>query len=259
MGCCAFATRAASAGCCPRWWSFPPFFLVVINLYRPAYINARHMSLIVFFHPARRRRAWLAVAVPEMGRRRSGRRARWPVWPTSTRNYFTLPEYEKGSASEMGAYLRREVQPGDLLLWEPWPWWRPFPGTICRWTRWWRQDGKAWARGAQGLPPIMYKPEGEMAQALQALIDRHRRIWVAKGEPDTEVDAWLDANAFRVREQGFESPPLGPDLALYSPRAPVDDRARDDIQHPTDVVFGERIRFLGYDVGQPLGRDSPSR
>ena len=241
----------------PALFVIPQVLLVAINLYRPAYINARHMSLISGFF----------IMLVGGGLAWVWQRQRWVGGALavvllagtaySTINYFTLPEYEKGRLSDMGAYLRQEVQPGDLLLWEPPPWWRLFRYYLPM-----DELSEAGQRGYgtahHGMPFIGW-PAEKMGQALETLIRGHRRIWVAQTEWDTEADRWLADNTLSVREMNFPSPITGLRLMLYLPSVPIIDRIPDDIQHSADVVWGDRIRFVGYDLGQPLapGRSLP--
>jgi hypothetical protein len=168
----------------------------------------------------------------------------------STIRYFTLPQYEKGRLSDMGTYLQQELQPGDLLLWEPPPWWRLFRYYLPM-----DSLSEAEQRGAgtalHGIPSLNLSPE-QMQQELETSVQEHRRIWAAQGEWDTESDRWLADHTYRVREMHFPSPITALRLVLYLPKPPVRDRIPDGIQHPADLVWGDRIRLVGYDLGQPL-------
>ncbi|MEJ5198891.1 MAG: glycosyltransferase family 39 protein [Anaerolineae bacterium] len=114
----------------PRGWllpallSVPPALLLLINMIRPAYMTARHMSLISAFFI-------LLVAAGAAAlwqlRRWAGVLAVVPLAAGvafSTINYFTLPAYDKGEQAVMGRYLAERVQPGDLVLFRPIPWGR---------------------------------------------------------------------------------------------------------------------------------------
>jgi mannosyltransferase len=234
----------------PALVAVPVLSLAVANLVEPAYINARHISLISGFYLilVGGGLAWLWQTRRWLG----GAAAAVLLAATlySTVNYFALPQYGKGQAAEMGAYLRNEIQPGDLLLWQP-----------PEWRRYWRyylpmdllvEAGKRGADTAALGLPMVGKSTSEMIQELTTLAGQHRRIWIARGVGDPATNRWLDEDAFYVKEVGFESPLSLLQLKLYLPRAPIGDRPPDTIEHPADVAFGDRIRLLGYDLGQPL-------
>ncbi|MGC8779344.1 MAG: glycosyltransferase family 39 protein [Anaerolineae bacterium] len=102
----------------------PPALLLLINAIRPAYMTARHMSLISAFFillaAAGLARLWYI-------RRWMGAIAAVPLVAGalfSTVSYFTQPAYDKGEHAAMGRYLAERVQPGDLVLFRPIPWGR---------------------------------------------------------------------------------------------------------------------------------------
>jgi len=120
------APRRRSAA--PRGWLLPalvivpPALLLVINAIRPAYMTARHMSLISGFFvllvsgglawvwEIKRWVGALVAAVVVAGA------------AYSTVNFFTLPRYDNGDMRGLGHYLAERVQPGDLVLFRPIPW-----------------------------------------------------------------------------------------------------------------------------------------
>jgi len=102
----------------------PPALLLLLNTIRPAYMTARHMSLISAF--------FILLTAAGLGwlwqlRRWAAALAAIPLVAGalfSTVNYFTLPAYDKGEHAAMGRYLAERVQPGDLVLFRPIPWGR---------------------------------------------------------------------------------------------------------------------------------------
>ncbi len=114
----------------PRGWllpallSVPPALLLFINTIRPAYMTARHMSLISAFFILL---VAAGIAALWQLRRWSGAIVTIPLVAGiafSTINYFTLPAYDKGEHAVMGRYLAERVQPDDLVLFRPIPWGR---------------------------------------------------------------------------------------------------------------------------------------
>ncbi len=119
-------TAGARGWLLPALAIVPPGLLLLINAVRPAYMTARHMSLVSGFFLAlvagglawlwqtRRWAAALAAIVLLFG---AG---------YSTVRYFTLPLYDKGDHAGMGRYLAERVQEGDLILFRPISWGRLF-------------------------------------------------------------------------------------------------------------------------------------
>jgi hypothetical protein len=75
---------------------------------------------------------------------------------------------------------------------------------------------------------------------------------VPAGGPAKPIEDWLDAHAFRVRDTPFGGTGADIRALLYLPSAPVFEQPPGEIQYPLDASFGDQVRLLGYDVGQPL-------
>lgn len=121
-----WARRSAT----PRGWLLPallivpPALLLIINTIRPAYMTARHMSLVSGFFvllvgagvawlwEVRRWAGALVAAVLLAGA------------SYSTVNFYTSPRYDNGDMQGLGDYLTERVQPGDLVIFRPLPWLR---------------------------------------------------------------------------------------------------------------------------------------
>ncbi len=104
----------------------PPALLLLINAVRPAYMTARHMSLVSGFFLA-----LVAVGLAWLGQVRRLAAALAAIVLLcgagySTVRYFALPRYDKGDHAGMGRYLAERVQEGDLILFRPIPWGRLF-------------------------------------------------------------------------------------------------------------------------------------
>jgi mannosyltransferase len=243
----------------PLFVLIPVVILLVINIIRPAYMNARHMSLISG--------GFLLLVATGLGAL-----GRWRPWLAglaavplvvgagySTVNYFTLPQYGKDHYAELGQYLHEHLLPGDVLLLNPPSSWRIFryylPLDLL---------DQAIAEGEQvvyyGVPLLNRSWEETFAQ-LDNSRGGFRRIWHANSgthpyfDLENQVEGWLNKNAIEFRSERFFSPNSIVALELYLPDAPVDEGPLADlpIQYRTDVAFGEQIHLVGYDVGEPLG------
>ncbi len=234
------ARRAAGGWLLLLWAGLPVILLMIINALQPAYMTARHMSLVsVAFLIlvgaglawVGSRRLWLAGAIGLVV---------FGGMAYASYRYYEDSANGTGDLAGMGAYLAAEVQPGDILilsapenlrLYEYY-----FPLNLT-------QEGVAWRvlPGISGLSDDTYR-------VLEQLRSEHRRIWLVNAyEPIRE---WMQEEGFRVREAGFESPIAVLRAELYLPKRPITDEAT--IAHPTDILIGEDVRLRGYDVGQAL-------
>ena len=102
----------------------PPALLLIVSAFRPAYMTARHMSLISGFFlllvaggvawlwDTRRWLGGLAAVVLVAGA------------AYAMADYHLKPRHGGGDLAGMGQYLRERIQPGDLLLTKPILWGR---------------------------------------------------------------------------------------------------------------------------------------
>ncbi len=233
----------------------PVGLLLAVNLLRPLYMTARHMSLIsgaylllvaVGLGVLWERRRWISGTVAAV---------LLAGMAYSTCNYHTLPEYGKDDLAGLGRYVRSQIQAGDVLLLAP--------AEGLRLMRYYLPLDLVERAAAAGegtewtvVPPL----QGEEPE-IQAMLDRlraqHRRIWLIKsgvpaGASPKPVGDWLDERAFRVRDVPFRTAGADVRALLYLPSVPVLDAPPDAIRHPVDATFDGRIRLLGYDLGQPL-------
>jgi 4-amino-4-deoxy-L-arabinose transferase-like glycosyltransferase len=242
----------------PAFVLVPALLLLGLNVLRPAYMNARHMSLISggYLLLLSAGLAWLWQF------------RRWAAGVVmvllvggmiySTVNYYTAPPYDKGDMAGMGQLLDEKMQPGDLLLIEPSVWGRLFRyylpmDDIERW----QQAGQL--TGWRALPPLSGSQPREFDDLLASLRGQYRRIWLARSVPDSEVAASLQRGTFRTQDWGFESPLNYLHLELFQIDPPVIDRLPAAAQPLTDVTFENGISLRGYEVGQPFqpGRAIP--
>lgn len=288
----------------------PPALLLLINVVRPAYMTARHMSLVSAFF----------IMLTAAGLAWIWRTQRWAgallaavliaASGYSTVRYFALPEYRKGEHAEMGRYLAERVQEGDLVLFRPLPWgrlfryyfptdaigqaelagrrvsWRVLPadfgehappaapaaapaspqaavvGALNRLvlslfgTRGWYEcpTPPSPAAGRPGEPAqTLFAPSRDaLIGELDALATRYHRIWLARADGDDPVSEWLRTRGFHADGRAFASPLASLRIDLFLTDSPVRTQPPTAIAHPVNVVFGDQMRLVGYDVGRPL-------
>jgi len=242
----------------PAFALAPAILLLGLNAIRPAYMNARHMSLIsggyllllsaglAWLWQLRR---WLggAVTIVLLG-----------GMIYSSVNYYTAPQYDKGDLAGMGQTLGAKMLPGDLLLIEP-----PVWGALYRYylpmadIERWQRAGQA--TGWRALPALSDSQGGGLNAQLAAFRRQYRRIWLARSVPDSKVEASLKRGTFRTQDWGFKSPLNFLHLDLFQIDPPVIDQLPATAHQLTGVTFGKDISLRGYEVGQPFepGRAVP--
>ena len=232
--------------------AFPVAGILVGNLFHPVYMTARHLSLIggpfILLVGAGvgltwQLRPWFAVLVAMFLVAGSG---------CSTVNYFTQEEYAQDDFSRLGAELDNRLAPGDLVLIKSPFAWRIFSYYLPKAT-------------VNGMPgnnqeidvfgaPLLNQPWSERYAFLDRETEGRRRIWLlvsgTQGHMDMDgrIEEWLDDNLFKLRETTYFSQ-SSLKSHLYLPDAPVYDAIPAEIQNPVDVVFGDQVRLVGYDVG----------
>jgi hypothetical protein len=253
----------------PAAWLLPAFVLVpvlelhLIQQFQPAYMNARHMSMISGGFT-------LALA--------AGCAAAWQYrrWAGallgvilaggmiySSANYFADPQYRRDMFSQVGADLAAEMLPGDGIVFSP-------PHMLRLYRHYLpvdRLEAGALAassgephRGWAALPQFHGDFAGTEAR-LQEMLSRHRRVWlVASGmvpltPHQEETREWFGSNAFLARDLQYSSNTLLW-LKMYLPGPPITPELPEDVQHRVSVVFGDKIRLDGYDTGEPLDEQS---
>lgn len=232
----------------------PVIFLLILNQFQPAYMNARHLSQISGFFV-------LMVA--------GGVAALWQAQRVvsgaalilllagmiySTGNYFTDPRYGKDDFAGVGRYLAQELQPGDILVLNPPEQFRLYAYYLpIRAIEQAQADGVpiAWIS-----EPTFPSRDG-LVPVLEGRIDGAQRVWHVEsamypfGDPQRVTLAWLQSNLMRIRERSFHSPNSTLRLDLFLAEPPVvADLPPQAI--PVDVDFGGQIRLRGYEVGPAL-------
>lgn len=242
----------------PFFVLLPVLILLVINLVRPAYMNARHMALISG--------GFLILVAAGLATLQVGRR--WLAVPAalllsagagySTVNYFTQPQYGKDHYAELGDYLHEHLLPGDLLLLNPPSSWRIF--------RYYLPLDEVDAAIAAAAPiryygvPLLSRSMAETFEQLDEDHGQYRRIWHVNSrthpymDPENSIEKWLGEHTFQFRRERFYSPNSILALDMYLPAPPVHEGPPSEvpISHRVDVGFGPEIHLVGYDVDHPL-------
>ena len=242
----------------PAWVIVPVLELDIIQRIQPAYMNARHMSLI----------GAAFVLLVAAGCAAVWEQRRWAGallgtllvagMAYSTVNYFTLSQYAKDNFAQVGADLAAEMQPGDGVVLLPahmielYQHYLPLD-TLETATS--ERTGSS-LRGWAALPKLT-EPYGSTEAVLKDMLQKYRRVWlVASGmvplSPyQDETRNWLSSHAFLARDLQYESNTLLW-LKLYLPQAPILPELPSDLQHRVTAAFGDKIRLDGYQIGEPL-------
>ena len=254
-----YGLRRSAAGRPWRGWVLPalvllpPAVLLIVSSFRPAYMTARHMSLISGF--------FLVLVGGGVGwlwqiRRWAGGLAAVVLLTGAaygTADYHLNPRHGGGDLAGMGQYLRDRIHPGDLVLTKPIAWKRLYryylPVDAVE-----GQGLSGQQSGWRGLPMLKGSWE-ETVEELNKLPENYRRIWLVRSEGPDADDEWLFAHTFRAEHQAFESPRAALDVDLLLSQSPVLAQPPAAIQHRLDAVFGGQVRLIGYDLGQPLASD----
>lgn len=240
----------------------PVIELQIIQQVQPAYMNARHMSLVsaAFVLCVAAGCAavwgWRRWAGGLLGVALVGGMA------FSTFNYFTSPEYQRDNFAQVGADLAREMLPGDAIIFSPAHMIRLYQHYLPVAAL---EEGTRAATGDPQHPwaalPLLHGSLEDTEARLQALLSRHRRVWlVASGmvplTPFQEATReWPGENGFLARDLRYPSNTLLW-LKLYLPKPPVLDALPADVEQRVTVAFGDKIRLDGYDVGAALNAQS---
>jgi uncharacterized membrane protein len=240
----------------PAWVLVPTLLIAVANIWRPAYMTARQMTLIsaAYLLLVSAGIAWLWQRWPWAGTLSAVGLVAAMLY--SSANYYQSPQFDKGDLSGMGDYVRAELRPGDLVLVEPSSWWRLFRYYLPL------DQLRQGAGNGQGTDWHEVALPGTGPGALETLMpgwnSAHRRIWLARAAETSETSQWLQQHNCRIWDLGFESPISYLRLELFQSSAPIPDHlpAGDAIQHPFEAVFADQVRLLGYDLGQPVTPDS---
>lgn len=235
--------------------------LLAMTVY-PAYMDARHMSLIgggYILLVA----AGLGV-ITQRGRVATiaaGALALLLVagMAYSTVNYFTMEEYAKDDFTALGEYLDRRLAPGDVVLVKS-----PFAWRIFNYYTNIDAIPAAQAAGAHmgqyGVPLLRHVPWEEQEAQISEWAQEYRRVWLILSnthpymDVDRRIDAWMNENLFNVQEIIYFSH-SSLSSTLYLEKVPVYEGLPPELEAPITGVFGDLIQVVGLEVGAPVRDD----
>jgi len=229
----------------------PVLGILALNVVTPAYMNARHMSVIggpfilllgAGLGAAWQARPWLALVLGVALALGSG---------YSTVNYFTVEEYAKDDFSRLGNQLDGHIAPGDLVLIKPPFAWRAFAYYLPLAT----MNGMPGARGEIPVygAPMLERDWDERYALLDELVRDKRRVWLLisgthpYADLEGQTEDWLDSHLYKVYETTYFSH-SSLKSALYVPEVPVYETVPEGMQNAAGVVFGDSVRLVGYDL-----------
>jgi len=249
-------------------WLLPAFFilalalLLAINLYRPLYMTARHLSqLLSGFLLA------VAIGLSVIWTRQRIVAAVLTLFLLaavgySTFNYFTDERYAKDDYRRLGEYMAVRMMPGDLILYdEPatrriFEYYAPLAGVYAA-----IDDGATMAVfGA----PLLDRSVDDTIRWLQEQAPRYQRIWLLRSgnhvtiDPEGKMERWMDEHFILMRDVKFFSQ-SSLHVKLYLPTLPVFTEAPPPIAQPVLAQFGEQIRLVGYAADPPQADDLPAQ
>jgi uncharacterized membrane protein len=229
----------------------PVVGVLAINAVRGAYMNARHLSLLVGpfafliatgLATVGLWRRWAAAAVAAL---------LLVGFCYSTINYHTMEEYAKDDFDRLGQYLAGRIMPGDVVLISPrdsrriFEYYAPLTAPL--------QAMSAGENVAVYGTPLVNRSMDETRDFLGETKRRFQRIWLLRSgtmsyiDPQGEVEAWLKEHLLRVRDAEFFSH-SSLRAQLYLPEIPVFTSLPADVQHISGDEFGDLIRLAGYSL-----------
>lgn len=238
----------------------PVAALLVANLIYPAYMNARHMSLIGGGYMLLLALGLGAISAPPWLRLRLAGMAAAGLLAlvllvgmgVSTRNYFTLEAYAKDDFDAVGSYLNRRLAPGDLLLIKS-----PFAWRIFSYYLNVEAIEVARAKGVQiawyGVP-LTRRTWADNTAQIEAWADAYRRVWLVLSntfpyaERGQSTEEWMAEHLFRVQHTTYFSH-SSLQSALFLDEVPVYEGLPEGVATPVDVAFGDLIKVVGVAAG----------
>lgn len=249
-------------------WLLPAFFilalalLLAINLYRPLYMTARHLSqLLSGFLLA------VAIGLGVIWTRQRFVAAALTLGllaavSYSTLNYFTDERYAKDDYRRLGEYMATRMMPGDLILYnEP---------AAKRIFEYYAPLDRVYAAIDNGATmavfgaPLLDRSVDDTVRWLQEQAPRYQRIWLLRSgnhitiDPEGKMERWMDEHFILMRDVKFFSQ-SSLHVKLYLPTLPVFTDAPPPIAQPVLAQFGEQIRLVGYAADPPQAADLPSQ
>lgn len=259
------AVRRSGGWVLPQLVLIPIAVLLLINVFHPAYMNARHISLIgggyilamgagLALIYEKQRWAGIACALVFLGG--AG---------YSTVNYFSVEKYSKDDYYRLASYIEERLLPGDLVLLNPAASWRIFDYYLPleRIDQYNQSDPDAADKlntDYYRIPLLGWPWEALFGQIAQWETE-YRRIWVIKSgtnpfmDREEQIDPWLDENLYRVSQKRFFSH-SALRASMYMAEPPVYNEPIPIEGREMDIIFGQQIRLMGVDMGRPLTPDS---
>ena len=258
----------------PSFFLIPVAILLVLNEFRPLYMNARHLSLLVG--------AFILLSGSGLALL-----WRWQRWAGglltlalvvaigySTVNYYTLEEYAKDDYKTFGSYLSTRIMPGDAVLFYPPSSWRIFqyyvPSTTAAGGIGAQANTGSGTNAQADKPigiygiPLLGRSMDETEDWLRTLGDKYDRVWVLKSgthpyfDEEWQLEKWLPDNMLRVRDAKFFSHSSLHAL-LFLPKIPVFEQLPGDVQHPVTAEYGNLVRLAGYSLDPVLDAKLPAQ
>ncbi|MGE5603437.1 MAG: hypothetical protein ACM30E_10315, partial [Nitrososphaerales archaeon] len=254
-------------------WLLPAFVILpvveldIIQHIQPAYMNARHMSLI----------SAAFVLLLAAGCAAVWQQRRWAGalvggvlvagMAYSTVNYFSVADYARDNFAEVGADLAAEMQPGDGIVLVPAQMIRLYQHYLPLDAI---ESDNLTSTGSPAPPlrgwaalPEYDEPFETTIARLQQMLQKHRRVWlvvsgmVPLSPYQDETREWLASHGFLARDLKYRSNTFLW-LKLYLPQPPILPELPASVEHRVTAVFGDKIRLDGYDIGKPLTSTSPT-
>jgi len=240
------AALRANGWLLPAFVVLPLVGILLINLVQSAYMNARHMSLLVggFLLLLGCGMGWLwqrqrivaaAVAAVLVG-----------TAGYSTVNYFSTPEYSQkyDDYSSLARFMEKRLLPNDVVLLKQPSSWRIFDYYLPL-----DQAEK------YGVPFMGVTMQTTLNQIDSLATDAHRVWLITSGttpprDKEKLIEAHLNETMYRVQERIFYSH-SSLTAQLFLPTVPVYNEVIEPIGTPIDVTFGDQIRLIAYQVDEP--------
>ncbi|HAL61915.1 MAG TPA: hypothetical protein DCP08_05845 [Chloroflexi bacterium] len=153
---------------------------------------------------------------------------------SSLHGYFFDPRYARDDYRGLARYITATGKDGDAILLNA-------PGQIDIFSYYYKGPLSIYP-----LPGERPLDERKTELALEEIMAKHPRLfallWATQeSDPARFIEGWLDRGAFKALDLWYGNVRL----ALYAiPQATLSE----EIRYPREVLFGDRIRFLGYNL-----------
>lgn len=153
---------------------------------------------------------------------------------SSLHGYFFDPRYARDDYRGLARYIAATGKEGDAILLNA-------PGQIDIFSYYYQGPLSVYP-----LPGERPLDEGKTKKALEEIRAKHPRLfalfWATQeSDPARFIERWLDRRAFKALDLWYGNVRL----ALYAIPHPT---LSQEIQYPREVILGDKIRFLGYNL-----------